>query len=304
MAATHILESGSSETVTSSPEGKSSSSGFITAVHETPTVPPLSEFCLWSSRMSSIRWWSSRMSSIRTMHSPQPFMVSTITARWLDSGHTITALFCHLDPEKLEVAKADFAKLETDGIVWCSSSGWSSTLHLVKKLGQLLNLISTTDKYPLLNMADLDTMLDGTAVLSKLDLNKGYTIRYQSTLQTSWMRQLSQHLAYLSSCESLLASKMLAWYSRGWWTGFSGVNLSSSANEQHIGGEPGPGQPSSPPVPGPAPEIWPGPQHWLLFSGSFGPLPLRCLCPATYQPGGSSKKFPTPLHHQGDAGDS
>ena len=33
------------------------------------------------------------------------------------TGHTITALFCHLDPEKLEVAKADFAKLETDDIV-------------------------------------------------------------------------------------------------------------------------------------------------------------------------------------------
>jgi cleavage and polyadenylation specificity factor subunit 1 len=37
-----------------------------------------------------------------------------------------------------------------------------------------LNLVTTEDKYPLPNMADLSSRLDGCSIFSKLDLQKGY----------------------------------------------------------------------------------------------------------------------------------
>jgi hypothetical protein len=45
----------------------------------------------------------------------------------------IFAKSCRLDPEKLEIAKAEFQRLETTGIVRCSKSPWVSPLHMVLK---------------------------------------------------------------------------------------------------------------------------------------------------------------------------
>jgi hypothetical protein len=45
----------------------------------------------------------------------------------------IAARFCHLDAEKLAVAKAEFLQLEKDRIVRRSDSPWSSPLHMVQK---------------------------------------------------------------------------------------------------------------------------------------------------------------------------
>jgi cleavage and polyadenylation specificity factor subunit 1 len=86
-----------------------------------------------------------------------------------------------LDPEKFEIAKAEFKRLESAGIVRHSKSPWaSSPLHMVpKKDGswrpcgnyRCLNLVTTPDKYGLPNMQDLS---NGCNVFSKINLVKGY----------------------------------------------------------------------------------------------------------------------------------
>jgi hypothetical protein len=88
-----------------------------------------------------------------------------------------------LDPEKLEIAKAEFKRLESAGIVRHSKSPWASPLHMVpKKDGSWrpcgdyrhLNLVTTPDKYLLPNMQDLSKDFHGCNVFSKIDLVKGY----------------------------------------------------------------------------------------------------------------------------------
>ncbi len=70
-----------------------------------------------------------------------------------------------------------------EGIICQSSSQWSSPLHTVLKKDGLwrpcddycqLSLQTVEDKYPLPNMADLATRLDGCRLFSKLGLRKGY----------------------------------------------------------------------------------------------------------------------------------
>jgi hypothetical protein len=89
----------------------------------------------------------------------------------------------HLDPEKLKIAKAEFKRLESAGIIRRSTSPWASPLHIVpKKDGswrpcgdyRCLNLVTTPDKYPLPNMQDLSNSLHDCTVFSKIDLVKGY----------------------------------------------------------------------------------------------------------------------------------
>jgi hypothetical protein len=88
-----------------------------------------------------------------------------------------------LDPQKLEIAKLEFKKLESAGIIRRSKSPWALPLHMVPKKDSSwrpcgdyhrLNMITTPDKYPLPNMQDLSNGLNGCSVFSKIDLVKGY----------------------------------------------------------------------------------------------------------------------------------
>jgi hypothetical protein len=88
-----------------------------------------------------------------------------------------------LDPQKLEIAKAEFKSLESAGLIHRSNLPWASPLHMVPKKDESwppcgdhrrLNLITTPDKYPLPNMQDLSNGLDSFAVFSKIYLFKGY----------------------------------------------------------------------------------------------------------------------------------
>jgi hypothetical protein len=50
-----------------------------------------------------------------------------------DSHPPVFEKSCHLDLEKLEIAKAEFKRLESAGIILHSKSTWGSPLHMVPK---------------------------------------------------------------------------------------------------------------------------------------------------------------------------
>jgi hypothetical protein len=53
----------------------------------------------------------------------------------------------HLDPEKLEIAKAEFKRLESAGIICRSKSPWASPFHMFPKktdLGGLVAIIAVS----------------------------------------------------------------------------------------------------------------------------------------------------------------
>jgi hypothetical protein len=98
-------------------------------------------------------------------------------------GQPATAKFRRLDPVRLAAAKQEFQSMLDQGIIRQSSSQWSSPLHMVLKTDtswqpcgdyHQLNLQTVKDKYPLPNMKDLATRLEGCRLFTKLDLCKGY----------------------------------------------------------------------------------------------------------------------------------
>ena len=112
-----------------------------------------------------------------------PIPIQDVEHHLETAGHPVTSRFRWLDPVKLAAAKAEFLQMEKDGIVRHSSSAWRSPLRMVMKTDGTwrpcgdfwrLNLLTEEDRYPLPNMADLASSLDGCHVFSKLDLRKGY----------------------------------------------------------------------------------------------------------------------------------
>jgi cleavage and polyadenylation specificity factor subunit 1 len=118
----------------------------------------------------------------------QPFDVQSSPSHGVQhaivtNGRPTTAKFRRLDPVRLAAAKSEFQKMLEAGVVRRSGSCWSSPLHMVQKKGGgwrpcgdfwRLNNATTDDKYPLPNMGDLSSRLDGCVIFSKLDLQKGY----------------------------------------------------------------------------------------------------------------------------------
>ena len=98
-------------------------------------------------------------------------------------GPPVYARFRRLSPDKLTIAKEVFRDLEAQGICQKAASPWSSPLHMVRKKDgsyrpcgdyRRLNNVTEGDHYPLPNISDVTSFLEGAKVFSKLDLTKGY----------------------------------------------------------------------------------------------------------------------------------
>ena len=99
------------------------------------------------------------------------------------SGRPVQSRARRLDSEKLRVAKEELGKLEALGICYKGRSEWASPLLVTTKpcggwrvCGDYrrLNAMTTDDQYPVRQLADFTSELNGKSVFSKIDLLKGY----------------------------------------------------------------------------------------------------------------------------------
>ena len=99
------------------------------------------------------------------------------------TGPPLHARSRRLPPDKLQIAKEEFEKMEKLGIVRRSDSPWSSPLHMVPKPDggwrpcgdyRRLNEATEPDRYPVPNLQDFTANLAGARIFSKIDLIKGY----------------------------------------------------------------------------------------------------------------------------------
>ena len=99
------------------------------------------------------------------------------------TGPPVYAQARRLSPEKLDIAKKEFADLEAFGIICRSNSPWASPLHVTPKADggwhpcgdyRRLNNSTVPDRYPIPNIRDLSSKLAKKTVFSKMDLVKGY----------------------------------------------------------------------------------------------------------------------------------
>ena len=110
-----------------------------------------------------------------------PNMASSISFR--RPGPPVNSRFRHLKPDKLQIAKDEFAKMESLGIIRRSNSPWSSPLHMVPKNSggwrpcgdyRRLNDATIPDRYPIPHIQDCSANLVDARVFLKIDLVRGH----------------------------------------------------------------------------------------------------------------------------------
>ena len=118
------------------------------------------------------------------LHSP----THAISTEWSSSspqmGHPpLYARARRLLPDKLQLAKDEFRKMEELGIIHRSISQCSSPLHMVPKPSggwrpcgnfRRPNAFTTSDRYPVPHIQDFTANLVGERIFSKIDLVRGY----------------------------------------------------------------------------------------------------------------------------------
>ena len=99
------------------------------------------------------------------------------------TGPPVHARARRLPPEKLAIARREFAQMEEMGIVRRSNSPWSSPLHVAPKTDgswrpcgdyRRLNTATIDDRYPIPHIQDFTSNLSNKTIFSKIDLVRGY----------------------------------------------------------------------------------------------------------------------------------
>ena len=128
------------------------------------------------------------------------------------TGPPVHSRFRRLKPDKLQIAKDEFTKMESLGIIRRSNSPWSSPSHMVPKNSggwrpcgdyRRLNDATIPDRYPIPHIQDCSANLADARVFSKIDLVCGY-LKCQSILPMSARPLLSHLLTFLNSYACLL----------------------------------------------------------------------------------------------------
>lgn len=101
----------------------------------------------------------------------------------ITNGNPVYAKPRRLDPQKLAIAKKEFAYMMDNGICRPSKSCWASPLHLVQKSNgewrpcgdyRKLNSVTIPDRYPIPHIQDLNSNLNGKKIFSVIDLVRAY----------------------------------------------------------------------------------------------------------------------------------
>jgi cleavage and polyadenylation specificity factor subunit 1 len=124
-----------------------------------------------------------RYAAVFNSSSGLPAAAHDVEHHLVTKGPPITSKFRRLHGEKLAAARAEFEKMEREGVVRRSTSPWASPLHTVEKTDgswrpcsdfRRLNLVTVPDSYSLPNMMDFSVKAEGCSVFSKIDLRKRY----------------------------------------------------------------------------------------------------------------------------------